>query len=96
MPPELDKKLTAIAAQYAHLGEGEFTDLTRAGGCEIADTARRAISLEQLDLLAAHMIRRVANNREKWTVKRFPDGGGKGVDHCIKSAYEVLQLQLNI
>ena len=89
MPPELDQLLQLHVIEYAHLAVDDFTDLSDGGGRKIPDTARRAIRLEQLDLLAAHMIRRVVNNREKWMVKRFP--GGVMEDHCITSAYGVLR-----
>ena len=88
MPPELDEQVSRFVGKHAHLPLGDYTDLSGGGGCEITDTARRAMSLLQLAMVAAHMVRRVVNNREKWDVKRFE--GGKWVDHIVTSAYEVL------
>ena len=89
MPPELDEQVSGFVGKHAHLPQGDYTDLSGGGGCEITDTARRAMSLLQLVMVAAHMTRRVVNNREKWNVKRV-EQGGKWVDHIVTSAYEVL------
>ena len=89
MPPELDEQVSGFVGKHAHLPLGDYTDLSGGGGCEITDTARRAMSLLQLVMVAAHMTRRVVNNREKWNVKRV-EQGGKWVDHIVTSAYEVL------
>ena len=90
MPPELDKQVADLVAQYSHLGIGDFTDLSGGGGFKIQDTAKRAISLSQLLILAAHVVRRVETNREKWMVKKYVDG--VATDHCVTSAYEVCAL----
>ena len=94
MPPELDEQVSGFVGKHAHLPLGDYTDLSGGGGCEITDTARRAMSLLQLVMVAAHMTRRVVNNREKWNVKRFKRGkwfkGETMVDHIVTSAYEVL------
>ena len=90
MPPELENQVSVLVAQYSHLELGDFTDLSGGGGFKIGDTARRAISLNQLIILAAHVIRRLENNREKWMVKKYVDG--VPTDHCVTSAYEVCAL----
>ena len=87
MPPELDEQVAVIVAEYAHLGVGDFTDLSSGDGFKIQDTAKRAINLQQLVTLAAHIVRRVEVNREKWIVKKYVDG--VATDHCVTSAYEV-------
>ena len=87
MPPELDEQVAVIVAEYAHLGVGDFADLSSGAGFKIQNTAKRAISLAQLMMLAAHIIRRVEVNREKWIVKKYVDG--VATDHCVTSAYEV-------
>ena len=79
--------MAELVAEYSHLGVGDFTDLSGGGGFKIEDTAKRAISLSQLLILAAHMIRRVETNREKWMVKKYVDG--VATDHCVTSVYEV-------
>ena len=91
MPPELDREVSELVAQYSHLEVGDFTDLTCGGGFKIRQTEKRATSLNQLIILAAHVVRRVQNNREKWMVqKKCSDGSW--VDHCVTSAYEVCAL----
>ena len=50
-----------------------FHDLFSGPGCSIPDSALRAISLDQLDLVLAHVIRRLAGG-EVWKVSRFKDG----------------------
>ena len=87
MPSELDEQVGVLVAEYAHLGVGDFADLSSGGGFKIQDTAKRAISLQQLVTLAAHIVRRVEVNREKWIVKKYVDG--VATDHCVTSAYEV-------
>ena len=87
MPPELDEQVAVLLAEYAHLGVGDFADLSSGDGFKIQDTAMRAISLAQLMMLAAHIVRRVEANREKWIVKKYVDG--VAIDHCVTSAYEV-------
>jgi hypothetical protein len=59
-------------------------------GFEIRQTEKRAISLNQLIILAAHVIRRLQSNVEKWMVKKYVDG--VATDHCVTSAYEVCSL----
>ena len=90
MPPELENQVSVLVAEYSHLELGDFADLTGGGGFKIGDTARRAISLNQLIILAAHVIRRLESNREKWMVKKYVDG--VATDHCVTSAYEVCAL----
>ena len=87
MPPELDEQVAVIVAEYAHLGVGDFADLSSGAGFKIQNTAKRAISLAQLMMLAAHIIRRVEVNREEWSMKKYVDG--VATDHCVTSAYEV-------
>ena len=50
-----------------------FGDLFTGPGCPIPDSALRAISLDQLDLVLAHVIKRLAGG-EVWEVSRFKDG----------------------
>ena len=90
MPPELDKQISLLVADYSHLELGDFTDLSGGGGFIIGATEKRAISLNQLIILAAHVIRRLGSNREKWMVKKYVDG--VATDHCVTSAYEVCAL----
>ena len=87
LPPELDEQVAVLVAQHADLGLGDFSDLSSGGGFKIQDTAKRATSLSQLMTLAAHIIRRVEVNREKWIMKKYVDG--VATDHCVTSAYEV-------
>ena len=87
LPPELDEQVAVLVAQHADLGLGDFADLSSGGGFKIQDTAKRATSLSQLMTLAAHIIRRVEVNREKWIMKKYVDG--VATDHCVTSAYEV-------
>jgi hypothetical protein len=91
LPPELDREVAELVAQYSHLEMGDFTDLTCGGGFKIRQTEKRATSLNQLIILAAHVVRRVQNNREKWMVKK-KCSDGSWVDHCVTSAYEVWAL----
>ena len=91
LPQELDREVSELVAQYSHLEVGEFTDPTGGGCFEIRQTEKRATSLRQLIILAAHVVRRVQKNREKWMVqKKCSDGSW--VDHCVTSAYEVSAL----
>ena len=87
LPPELDVQVASFVEEYAHLGVDDYSDLSGGGGCEIRDTARRAISLLQLVMLAAHMVRRVTNRLEKWVVDRYE--AGVKVEHWATSPYEV-------
>ena len=87
MPTELDEQVAVLVAEYAHPGLGDFADLPSGGGFKIQDTAKRAISLAQLVMLAGHIVRRVKVNREKWIVKKY--AAGVATDHCVTSAYEV-------
>ena len=87
LPPELDEQVAVLVAQHADLGLGDFADLSSGGGFKIQDTAKRATSLSQLMTLAAHIIRRVEVNREKWIMKKYVNGDA--TDHCVTSAYEV-------
>ena len=87
LPPELDKQISELVAEYSHLEVGDFTDLSRGGGFKIGDSAKRAIDLRQLMILAAHVFRRLERNGEKWMVKKYVDG--VATDHCVTSAYEV-------
>jgi hypothetical protein len=90
LPPELDKQISELVAEYSHLEVGDFTDLSRGGGFKIGDSAKRAIDLRQLMILAAHVFRRLERNGEKWMVKKYVDG--EPTDHCVTSAYEVRAL----
>ena len=50
---------------------GVFSDLTPTqGGCDILETERRAINLDQLQLINAHMVQRLANG-PAWMVSRY-------------------------
>jgi hypothetical protein len=67
---ELDRLVltcTDDAAKYV-----DFSDLVSAeSGCTITDTAKRAISLDQLELIIAHLRRRLADDnqvQEVWIV----------------------------
>ena len=87
LPPELDKEVRVLVAQHADLGLGDFADLSNGGGFKIQDTAKRATSLRQLVTLAAHIIRRVEVNHERWIMKKYVDG--VATDHRVTSPYEV-------
>lgn len=47
--------------------------LPEGGGCEILDTARRAIALDQLHQIVAHFSRRI-DAGERWRVRRYWNG----------------------
>ena len=51
----------------------DFTDLFTGPGCRIPLTEERAISLDQLDLVMAHVTRRLTGG-ETWKATRFENG----------------------
>ena len=54
--------------------EAKFADLAGPmGGCSIPDTAKRAMSLDQLRQLFTHVEKRMEGG-EAWDIKRFRDG----------------------
>ena len=51
----------------------DFTDLFTGSGCRISLTEERAISTDQLDLVMAHVTRRLTGG-ETWKARRFENG----------------------
>ena len=70
----------------------DFSDLMDSGGCTIDDTALRAISLDQLDLILAHTARRL--EQEPWNVTKYVNGA-KIDGYMLSDPEEVTLYDLN-
>jgi len=85
---ELLQKVKKLDAEVV-----DWTDLinqTENGNFVILDTANRAITLDQLDLVVIHMKRRVASEH-MWVVKKYPGP----TEHLIQSPEEVNLYHVN-
>ena len=70
---EMNPPLPAPAeAEHPQYPQTDFSDLFTGPGCSIPQTELRAISLDQLNLVEAHVERRLTGG--PWKVKRFESG----------------------
>ena len=61
------------SARFRQVPDVDFTDLFTGPGCRIPLTEERAISTDQLDLVMAHVTRRLTGG-ETWKARRFENG----------------------
>ena len=88
----MDLEMTKEERWKAMLWSEDFSHLLGAGGCDIALTEERAISITQMDLLVTHAIRRL--QMRPWLVDR-PGEGGKWTKYNLTSFGEATLYDLN-
>ena len=91
----LDEFVVAMSGlEPEQFGSSMFRDLcAQGGGCTIPDTARRAMSLEQLEKIYKHIERRLTADDEVWSVQRLAPGIGLAAtdlrDPTLANLYDV-------
>ena len=83
------KRLEELRAQASII---DFDDLKSSGGCTIDDTALRAISLDQLELILTHAGRRL--EQAPWKVTKYIQGAWTD-DYMLSKLEEVTLYDLN-
>ena len=83
------KRLEELRAQASII---DFDDLKSSGGCTIDDTALRAISLDQLEMIQTHAARRL--EQAPWKVTKYIQGAWTD-DYMLSKLEEVTLYDLN-